>query len=263
MIRLLTPNELDLIKKSINRDQHFLYYSYLTVRKQNTVHVGHFSDQNELLGILASFKGLPFLAFSFLPLQSAFCLQSTLKFMGSQLNFPKHGMGSIIVNEADLDMFTSQITPIETPRKILLMKHVDQEALPKHTPLNVTPFGPAHHNLIESKMTEMNTLAFTKDELDYPFCGIMEENQLVAVGGFHIYCEDYAELGNIVTDISYRKRGYGRSISTELTRVGKLMTPNVYLNVIDNNDVAVRLYQSIGYQIIRSQYMINFDMGKN
>lgn len=80
MYRKLTAAELDVILSSINKEQHFLYYSYLTFRRQNTVHYGQYSDQGELLGVLAflsTFRLMLFLYIQFSnPFVSAQCWRS-------------------------------------------------------------------------------------------------------------------------------------------------------------------------------------------
>lgn len=38
----------------------------------------------------------------------------------------------------------------------------------------------------------------------------MAQDELIAVGGYHIYSEDYVELGNIGTDVVWRRNGYGK-----------------------------------------------------
>lgn len=260
MFRELTPTELKVILSSINREQHFLYYSYLTFRKQNTVHYGQYTDQGELLGVLAFLRGLPFYAFSVFPVQKSFCLRSMLSFMKEQLHLPNDAIGNFIINEEEMAVLASQLEFLKSPKKLLLMKHIHEEALP---PVDkcVLHLGPPYFDLIESKMAELHTMAFTREELRHPFYGVMEQRELVAVGGYHVYSEDYVELGNIGTGVAWRRQGYGKKVCAELTRTGRLVTPNVYLNVLEENVGAIRLYQSIGYELVCKQYMVEFVIG--
>lgn len=257
MIRELTPAEMKSILISINREQHFLYYSYLTARKHNSVHYGEFTDQGELLGVLAFLRGLPFYAFSVFPVEKSFCLRSVLSFMKEQLHLPDNAVGNVIVNEEVMAVLASQLELVKSPRKLLLMKHIHQEALPP-VDTSVLQLGPPYFELIESKMADLETMAFSKEELQYPFYGVMEQHELIAVGGYHIYSEDYVELGNIGTDVRWRRQGYGKKICAELTRAGGRVTSNVYLNVLEENVGAISLYQSIGYELMCSQYMVEF-----
>lgn len=260
MFRELTSTELNEILSSINREQHFLYYSYLTVRKQNTVHYGQYTDQGELLGVLAFLRGLSFYAFSVFPVQKSFCLRSMLSFTKEQLHIPNNAVGNFIVNEEEMAVLGSQIEILKPSKKLLLMKHMHQGVLPP-ADKQVVHLGPPYFELIESKMTELQTMAFTRDELRHPFYGVIKQEELIAVGGYHIYSEDYVELGNIGTDASWRRQGYGKKVCTELTRNGREVTPNVYLNVLEENVGAVQLYQSLGYELICEQYLAQFVIG--
>ncbi|MEC0240306.1 GNAT family N-acetyltransferase [Paenibacillus dokdonensis] len=257
MFRELTSSELDAILSSIHREQHFLYYSYLTHRKQNTVHYGQYTDEGELLGVMAYLWGLPFHAFSVYPMKKSFCLRSMLSFMREQLELPNDAVGSFITNEEEMEVLSQQIEFLKPSRKLLLMKHIHQEALPPEDQ-RVMRLGTPYFEHIESKMKELHTMAFTKEELCNPFYGVLEQEELIAVGGYHIYSEDYVELGNIGTDAAWRRQGYGKKVCTELTRKGRSVTPNVYLNVIEENVGAIGLYRSIGYEVICNQFIVEF-----
>lgn len=257
MFRELASSEWKTILHDIDREQHFLYYSYLTFRKQHTVHYGQFSEEGELIGVLAYLRGLPFYAFSVYPIQPSFDLKSLLAYAKEQLQLPDDAIGSFIVNEAEMKSLASQLAFIQTPKQLLLMKHVDAEALP---PMDkqVLHLGPPYYKKIESKMAELNTMAFSREELHYPFYGVVEQSDLIAVGGYHVYSQDYVELGNIGTDAAWRRRGLGKKISVELTRRGRSLASDVYLNVLEENEGAIRLYQSIGYEVICRQYIAEF-----
>ncbi|GIP26690.1 hypothetical protein J23TS9_18200 [Paenibacillus sp. J23TS9] len=257
MFRELTSSELDAILSSIHREQHFLYYSYLTHRKHNTVHYGQFTDKGELLGVMAYLWGLPFYAFSVYPMKKSFCLRSMLSFIKIELELPNDAVGGFIINEEEMGILSSQIEFFKPPKKLLLMKHLHQEALPP-ADHRVMRLGTSYFELIESKMKELQTMAFTKEELSNPFYGVLEQEELIAVGGYHIYSEDYVELGNIGTDAAWRRQGYGKKVCAELTRDGRSVTPNVYLNVIEENVGAIGLYRSIGYEAICTQYIVDF-----
>lgn len=257
MIRELTEAEMEELLSSIQREQHFLYYSYLTARKQNTSHYGQFTEQGKLLGVLAFFRGMPFYAFSVFPVEKTFCVRSVLSYMKKELNIPNHAVGNVIVNEAVMEVLASQLRLVKSPKKLLLMKHVHLNALPPED-ISILRLGPSYFEMIESMMTELDTLAFSKEELQYPFYGVMEQRELIAVGGYHIYSEDYVELGNIGTDVRWRRQGYGKKLCAELTRAGRRVTPDVYLNVLEENIGAISLYQSIGYELMCEQYMVEF-----
>jgi len=257
MIRKLTQAELDALIGTIERERHFLYYSYLTNRRPYTAHYGLFSDDGVLLGVLAYFTGLSFHAFSVYPVQESFRIQPLLPFMQQELNLPVDAVGNFIITEEEMTLLAPQLAFVKPPKPLLLMKHVDQDAvLPEDR--QVVRLGPSDYERIKSKMAELNTMAFSREELQHPFFGITEQEDLIAVGGYHVYSEDYVELGNIGTDVLRRRQGLGRRICAELTRQGRAITPHVYLNVLEDNTAAIGLYHSLGYEVICKQYIAEF-----
>ncbi|GAB6930340.1 hypothetical protein JCM10914A_43230 [Paenibacillus sp. JCM 10914] len=260
MIRRLTSTEMDSIRSHIQREQHFLYYSYLTCRQKNTVHFGQFSERGDLVGVLAYMSGLPFHAFSVYPIKEDFQLPSILAVLKHELRLPLDGtVGSFIVSEDELARIGPGISMVESPQALLLMKHVHRHMLPLaggHALL----LDESYKEQIESRMIEWNTMAFAKEELQYPFYGVIQDQQLVAVGGYHVYSDDYVELGNIVAGVSWRGLGYGKEVSAALTRQGLAQSPYVYLNVLEENERAIRLYSAIGYDRICKQYIVKFNL---
>lgn len=259
MIRKLTPEEQEAILASLDRERHFLYYSYLTFRKKRTVHYGQFTDQGELLGVLAFLEGLPFYAFSVFPAQKSFEFRKVLAFIKNDLHLPDDAAGSFIVHEEDMSDLCGQIAFVKPPEKLLLMKHIHHQMLPAADP-RVQRLGSSHFKRIEAMMKGLGTMAFSKEELRYPFFGVMDNERLIAVGGYHIYDRDYVELGNIGTDPAFRRQGLGKMVCAELTRAGAAVSPNVYLNVFEENEAAIRLYRSIGYETAAIQHIIQFFM---
>lgn len=257
MIRRLFSEELEIILASINREQHFLYYSYLTFRKKHTVHYGHYSEHGELLGVAAFLKGLPFYAFSVYPVQKSFRPQPVLALMKQELGIPDGAVGSFIVSKDGWAFLGLKVDVKKPPKGIWLMKHLHPGDLPAQDEA-VFRLGPSYFEQIESIMTELGAMAFAREELQNPFYGVVHDQELIAVGGYHIYSEDYVELGNIGTEPAWRRQGYGKKVSAALTRAGRAVTSDVYLNVLEDNLNAVRLYQSLGYETICEQYLVEF-----
>lgn len=60
--RLLTYETISQLTDQINRDQHLLFYSYLSQRKEQAKFVGQYID-DKLTAVLAYFGGYPSLLF--------------------------------------------------------------------------------------------------------------------------------------------------------------------------------------------------------
>lgn len=88
------------------------------------------------------------------------------------------------------------------------------------------------------------------------YFGIKIDNKLVSVAGIHVYSEKYkvAALGNIVTHPDYRGRGFAGSVTARLCRSLSKHVDHIGLNVKASNDVAIALYERLGFEIIAPYY---------
>jgi len=67
--------------------------------------------------------------------------------------------------------------------------------------------------------------------------------------GLGVLENDYMGLYNIVVDKEYRNKGYGREIVLSLLKLGKENgTMKAYLQVMENNPPALKLYSNIGFK---------------
>ncbi|WP_099303962.1 hypothetical protein [Bacillus sp. Marseille-P3800] len=58
---------IENVAKKVKKEENFLFYMYVTVRKKEATFYGQYEDE-ELIGVLAYTDQLPFPAFSFLPI---------------------------------------------------------------------------------------------------------------------------------------------------------------------------------------------------
>jgi len=83
------------------------------------------------------------------------------------------------------------------------------------------------------------------------FFGVEDGNGgLAAVGGTHIlnYAEGVAAIGNVYTRSDCRGRGYARAITSEIvSQLRAAGLPLVVLNVNSENQIARKLYDSLGF----------------
>jgi len=108
MIRLLTSEEMDVLLSAMDREKHFLYYSYLTSRRPHTIQAGHFTADGKLLGVLAYCRGLPIHAFSVYPIQEGFQVKRVQRFLQECLELSAAAIGSCIVNTEVKDWLARQ-----------------------------------------------------------------------------------------------------------------------------------------------------------
>ena len=67
--------------------------------------------------------------------------------------------------------------------------------------------------------------------------------------GIGVLQDDYIGLYDIVIDNAYRKQGYGKKLITNILKLGaKAGAKQSYLQVLQSNTPAIKLYSSLGYQ---------------
>lgn len=257
--QLLTNETIKQLTDQINRDQHLLFYSYLTQRKENVKFVGQYIDDN-LTAVLAYFGGLSFPAFSFLCINPKELDFPSLIAFTKELTQLKENMicGTILCNQ-DFQLFQSHGLITGNPQRFLTMKHVD---LSKLLDSNMAELVRRPDFLEVMDLLRNGKMGFfTRNELEqYPFLGIKDGNQYIAIGGFHFYDPELVELGNIYTRPDYRGKGLAKHLTSQLTYLGKSLSSAVYLGVLAENLAAVHVYESLGYEIMAEQMIVDFNL---
>ena len=85
------------------------------------------------------------------------------------------------------------------------------------------------------------------------YLGYIINDKLVGVSGVHTCSDEYniSVLGNITVHPSYRGRGIGTVLTSELTNELNSEGKTIALNVHSENTAAIKSYQNIGFEIIR------------
>lgn len=82
--------------------------------------------------------------------------------------------------------------------------------------------------------------------------GIRDDGVLVAMAGVHVVSPRHgvAAIGNVATHPAYRRRGLARSLMSALARTLLEEVEVVGLNVAAHNVGALRLYESLGFEVV-------------
>lgn len=86
------------------------------------------------------------------------------------------------------------------------------------------------------------------------YFGVREREKLVSVAGVHVFSQQYgvAALGNLATHPSFRGRGYNTLATARLCQSLMLKVEHIGLNVKIGNDLAMSLYNRLGFEVIAS-----------
>jgi ribosomal protein S18 acetylase RimI-like enzyme len=79
-------------------------------------------------------------------------------------------------------------------------------------------------------------------------CGAIKRDGTTIAVGLCVVERGYAGLLGIVVDSAYRHQGYGYNLCASLLgQARKLGAVKGYLQVLQNNDNAIRLYEKLGF----------------
>ena len=111
---------------------------------------------------------------------------------------------------------------------------------------------PNDYQKISAFYQSMNTYAWNSTQLDSGFYFLIEDSEeIVACGGTHLETPILAQLGNIFVHENHRRKGYGKIITTQITREVLLSKKIASLFVLQDNLPAISLYKSLGYRIFK------------
>lgn len=257
--RLLTHDTIFELLPHINPDQNLLFYSYLTQRKEKALFICQFVENN-LTAILAYFSELSFPAFSFFRLEeSNIFFPELISFAREAVKLDENAICGTILCQRDLDLFQSFGLIRGIPQRFFNMKHQNESKLLESK--IVEKISENEYSAVIDFLNKGGMRFFTRSEVENcPFLGIKEGKDFSAVGGYHFYDPKLVELGNIVTRLDCRGRGLAKLITSELTYLGKKLSPDVYLGVLADNLPAVRVYEGLGYVIIAELFIVNFTL---
>jgi ribosomal protein S18 acetylase RimI-like enzyme len=252
----LSDVEIDLVLEKIapKKEQHLVLYSYLTVRRKKVIFYGQVFE-NRMLGVVGYLKGMPFTALA-LYMEMDGDLESLLSFVKKELIFGLSEVGTTILDDKQLKFLQDHEKVIHCRRNVL-MKHVYQHALVDNYEVVLLEGKDAIE--VNQLAKDVKMIAFSNEEIkNMPHIGIFKENRLVAMAGFHVYDECLVEIGNIGTIEEERGNGYGKIVSSAVTRIGKQKCDDVYLYVFIENIPALKTYESIGYKTVAHCNFVEF-----
>ncbi|MCP3796420.1 hypothetical protein [Paenibacillus sp. CH40] len=178
--RLLTYETIIQLTDQINRDQHLLFYSYLTQRKEQAKFVGQYVD-DKLTAVLAYFWGLPFPAFSFHCInREKLNFPTLIAFTKETIQLNRNTVCGTILCNRDLQLFQSHGLITGNPQRFLTMKHMDQSKLLNSNLAELVKEN--DFSDIVDLLQNGGMKFFTRSELEqYPFLGIKECGHFIAV----------------------------------------------------------------------------------
>ncbi|HEY72772.1 MAG: hypothetical protein DRJ03_26880 [Chloroflexi bacterium] len=89
-----------------------------------------------------------------------------------------------------------------------------------------------------------------------PAFGVWERGQLAAMAATRLLVAGAAEIGNITTRTTHRRRGLARQAIAALVQVHAAQGRRVFLMVYQTNRAAARLYEGLGFERVRPMFLL-------
>jgi ribosomal protein S18 acetylase RimI-like enzyme len=106
----------------------------------------------------------------------------------------------------------------------------------------------------DAKRISIATQVFANIKVDV-ICGLLLKNNEIVACGLCAIERGYVGLFNVVVDEAQRSKGYGKEICVSLLSAAQQHGANMtYLQVVQNNNVAINLYTKLGYKTIYSYW---------
>lgn len=83
------------------------------------------------------------------------------------------------------------------------------------------------------------------------FYGVFDNDTLVGIAGARIKLPEVWIIGNVFVHPDYRGRGYGKAVTSAISRDAVKSGAIAYLQVETDNKVAISIYEKLGYRAIR------------
>lgn len=85
------------------------------------------------------------------------------------------------------------------------------------------------------------------------YFGIFDADSLISAAGTHVRSTEFgvAAVGNVLTRVPYRNRGYGTACTAAVTASCLAEQRDIVLNVREDNDPAIAVYRRLGFRVHR------------
>lgn len=116
------------------------------------------------------------------------------------------------------------------------------------------------YEFIDIKKTQKSELEYGLGELSieraidlinkYRYYGVFVNNKLVSIGCRYMSLPEVSIVGDIYTRSEYRNKGFGKIITSAITRDIVNYGAEALLYVSKNNTIAISVYEKLGYRVI-------------
>jgi ribosomal protein S18 acetylase RimI-like enzyme len=199
--------------------------------------------------VVARYQGLPFAALAFLEESS----EGQIADLAAQLISPGE-VFYLLLNERQAALAERAFIVEQVHPEWQMFFAGDPAAL---DPGDAVPLGPYDLDQMQNLAGDAGLMALEADPFRHgPAFGIWEGERLVAMGSTHLRVPGAAEIGNVATRTTHRRRGLAQQVVAALVQAHVTEGRRVFLMVFQSNHAAVQLYQSLGFVRLRPMFLM-------
>jgi ribosomal protein S18 acetylase RimI-like enzyme len=198
--------------------------------------------------VVARYQGLPFPALAFLGLAPAQIAGLAAQLVGPDEPF------YLLLNEQEAQLAEQAFAVEQVHPEWQMLFAGDLTDL---DPGEAVPLEAPDLEAMQDLAENAGLMALEADPFRYgPAFGVWEAGRLVAMGATHLRVPGAAEIGNVATRTTHRRRGYARQVVAALVQAHVAEGRRVFLVVFQTNHPAVRLYEGLGFVRLRPMFLM-------
>ncbi len=178
--------------------------------------------------------------------------------------YAKQGLPTLFkITECDQklsDFLASKGYKVETPTDVMMLDNLDAfkelpaECVFSSEPANWLPYFYEYENITAKLKQETFRRMLSKVLVEPVYCSVMHEGKVVACASAAVE-QGYALIQNVIVNSESRSIGIGEKLCRGiLAKIKELGAEHAYLQVVQTNEVAKKLYTKLGFKKMYSYW---------
>lgn len=132
---------------------------------------------------------------------------------------------------------------------------------PQPSDINIVKLGKQHVPEMLALTIQTNPGPFLSNTIAFGnYEGVLDNGKLVAMAGQRLHSHNFVEISAVCTHPDYLGRGYASQLILSQIRQIQANSKTAYLHVKRDNERAIKIYQSMGFEIRKE--MVIYIIGK-
>lgn len=259
MQKTLNLCEQTELLEQMELEKAYIFYGNLRLRADRSLTLVE-TDEHGWKAAGSYLLGMPFHAFTFhlIEVKGTYAVKGMLEEFRARFGEDNGTMRQGVLTAVESCVERLEIPHVLERKSMLLMKlTAPEKLLPRGESFLIEE---AQGKAAQELAAAIGMISFRAEEIrEWPHIALAsEEGEWIAMAGFHVYEDDFVEIGNIGTAVEHRKKGLGLQITSDICRIGLQKSPNVYLFVFADNTAAICVYEKLGFTVVKRYAFVTF-----